>query len=291
VVVLEPTEVYSTTDELLWTAEPGEAYTVVSVEGDMALVVGDAETGELVWIALDSRVELVPEMAEEGVPEMTATPTPTQTPLTVTATLTPTPTAVATATLAPGTPGGPTQTPGGPTQAPGVTATSVPGARNPASWSLTVADLPGFTLEQSDTQEALGSTTYSAFFANARAAINDPGPIVVFNALIASTFPGQTPPQAVLDATTDSMAGEMAGSLGGGTLMRVPGPQIGDVSNWLRGAITQTSGPVTVRTEWNIVAFALGRDLAFVGTVHFDDRGNQTDALRLANIVAGRMRR
>jgi len=285
VVVLEPTEVYSTTDELLWTAEPGEAYTVVSVEGDMALVVADDETGELAWVGLDSRVELVPQMAEEGVPEMTATPTPTQTPLTVTATLTPTPTAVATATLAPGTPGGPTQTPGGPTQAPGVTATSVPGARNPASWSLTVADLPGFTLVPSDQQPP----AYGAVFSNTRASINEP--IVVFNLLFPS--PPAAPPfsQAFIEPLTDAVGQALAEGFGGGTATPVSGPPVGDVRSWLRATATQTSGAITVRTEMNMVGFAVRSDFAIVGTVHLEGSGSQGEAARLANIVAERMRR
>ncbi len=285
VVVLEPTEVYSTTDELLWMAEPGEAYTVVSVEGDMALVVGDAETGELVWVGLDSRVELVPQMAEEGVPEMTATPPPTPTSLPATATLTPTPTAVATATPAPGAPGGPTQTPGGPTQTPGAPATSVPGARNPASWSLTVADLPGFTQTPLEQQPP----AYGAVFVNS--AISASVPIVVFNLLFPSAPPAPPMSQAFLEPLTDALGQALVESFGSGTAMRVSGPPVGDVRNWLRATTTQTSGAVTLRTEVNMVGFAVRSDFALVGTVHLEGSGSQGEAARLANIVAERMRR
>ncbi len=57
--ILEPTPVYSDAGEVLWVAEPGEWYRVLSQDAGWALVVWENDPAELaVWIELDGRVQL-----------------------------------------------------------------------------------------------------------------------------------------------------------------------------------------------------------------------------------------
>ena len=56
-VVYAPTPAYSITDELLWTAAPGEWYRVLMQEGGWALAFWEGDPPEWsVWIEVDDRV-------------------------------------------------------------------------------------------------------------------------------------------------------------------------------------------------------------------------------------------
>jgi hypothetical protein len=58
--VLAPTPAYSMTDEVLWTAAPGEWYRVLQQEAGWVLGAWENDPPEsAVWIELDSRVQLV----------------------------------------------------------------------------------------------------------------------------------------------------------------------------------------------------------------------------------------
>ncbi len=57
--VLEPTPAYSSTDEVLWIAAPGEWYRVLDQDAGWALALWEFDPPDaLVWIELDGRVEL-----------------------------------------------------------------------------------------------------------------------------------------------------------------------------------------------------------------------------------------
>lgn len=59
-VVFAPTPAYSMTDDVLWTAAPGEWYRVVVQEGGWALAVWEGDSPEwVVWIELDDRVTAI----------------------------------------------------------------------------------------------------------------------------------------------------------------------------------------------------------------------------------------
>ena len=56
-MVFADTPAYSVTDDVLWTAAPGEWYRVVLQEGGWALTVWEGDPPDMtVWIQLDERV-------------------------------------------------------------------------------------------------------------------------------------------------------------------------------------------------------------------------------------------
>lgn len=60
ILVVEPTEAYSVTDELLWFAAPGEWYSIVLQEAGWALAVWEFDAPEwAVWLQLDGRVQVL----------------------------------------------------------------------------------------------------------------------------------------------------------------------------------------------------------------------------------------
>lgn len=73
--VVEPTEVYSDSDQLLWEAQPGESYRVLAIDDGWvrAYYEGDAPENA-VWIALDGRVGIT--TAEAAVPSVETQPPP-----------------------------------------------------------------------------------------------------------------------------------------------------------------------------------------------------------------------
>jgi len=57
--VLAPTQTYSTTDDPLWIAQPGEWYKVVDQDAGWALAVYETDPPDyVVWIPIDQRVQL-----------------------------------------------------------------------------------------------------------------------------------------------------------------------------------------------------------------------------------------
>jgi len=109
----------------------------------------------------------------------------------------------------------------------------------------------------------------------------------VSNILLAAKG-GTTADQSSIDALGD----QVVRSLGSTqiTASRDTGPNIGDATRWLRGTATESSGGITVRFEVHIVLFSVGNDVATVLTFNIEGFGTQTDTVRYANIVLGRMR-
>jgi hypothetical protein len=287
--VLESTDIFSASDEFLWTAEPGEIYTVAAVEGDMALIITDNETGELAWIQIDARVAVEEITSAEEIEDIepTAIPSPVVPPTVMTPaampTLTQTPVTVVQGTQTPGVGGLVTPTPGPPVaQTPGP-----PGARNPASWSLTPADLPGFVLETPLVPPAPGFTGHAAFLVNTQATPEQRAPLVVINILIPADPTAPNVTQAMMD---DLAIASVQGFAAGGAFGRTMGPTVGEVSSWGRATSAQSDGSVTTRFEVNVVAFTVRRDVAIVSVINTEGTADQAEIARLANIVAERMR-
>jgi hypothetical protein len=110
---------------------------------------------------------------------------------------------------------------------------------------------------------------------------------VVLNVL----FPSDPFIPNVTQAMMDELAlGSVQALAEGGAATQTSGRPVGDVSSWARATATQTVGAVTMRFEVHLVAFSVGRHVAMVAAIYRDGSSDQAEALRLANIVAGRMR-
>jgi hypothetical protein len=285
-VVWEAAPMYSETGDEVGEVSPGDRYTVLAVEDGAALVVGGDEDSEPFWIDLDARVELVKPPAAEVPPTpppsaiTTSTPTPQVVPVPVAAS----PTTVATALPTPPAP-----------------PSAVPSS-DPASWSLTLDDLPpGLSLASSDRSETADETTYIAVFNRSESLFGRQGPFGVFNELAALRLPaGVTLRQELVDQIGDDLefsaflateAGQVNTDVRTGPTTRVDGPAMGDLYRWHRVPVTVSSGGFTVRMETHLVIFTVGRNLAVVATLNVEGAGSQADAAALARIVMQRMPR
>ncbi len=56
-IILDPTEAFSLSGEVLWVAQPGERYRVLGTDGDWVLAVWESEGAQAVWFRLDPRVD------------------------------------------------------------------------------------------------------------------------------------------------------------------------------------------------------------------------------------------
>jgi hypothetical protein len=278
-IVLEQIDLYGLDGTPIGVAEAGDLYLVLGMEGQWALAVTEREPDWPVWIDVDARVLVlapvpIPSEAVDVSPPVAATAIPTQVPTAVEIpTLAVAPTPEATPTLVPEATA--TWTP---TSRPSATPT----VESPSAWALTTTDLPsGFTRAAANTIDRGTFLAHRVLFSrNISSTVQAPA----FSETVALKEPLSGTIREFVDLLAETEARDIITSYGGGAVTSASGPSVGEVTRWMQAELPN-------RIDVHVVVFAVRNDFAIVGIGNLRGSSTQSEVARIANIVAGRMRR